>query len=65
MGYDPELPKGKIRLIENPKKYIEEYLAKKAKSGEFVKKQQLETEKKVITPIIRRQLASMRAIIKG
>jgi len=41
MGYDPELPDNKIRLIENPKKYIEEYLARKVKNHELVKKKQI------------------------
>ena len=31
MGYDPQLPDGKIRLIENPLNYINEYLTKKTK----------------------------------
>lgn len=64
MGYDPELPDNKIRLVENPKKYIEEYLAKKVKNRELVKKSQNETEKKEITPIIRRQLQSVKQTLK-
>lgn len=64
MGYDPELPDGKIRLIENPLEYIKEYLAKKGRHKELVKKLNNETEKKSITPIIRRQLQSMRQTLK-
>ena len=65
MGFDKELPDGKIRLIENPKKYIEEYLAKKAKNSEIVPKTELETSKKQISPIIRRQLGSIKQSLKN
>lgn len=65
MGYDPELPDNKIRLVEDPKKYIEEYLTKKIKNHELVKKSQNEVEKKPITPIIRRQLQSMKKTLKN
>lgn len=64
LGYDPELPDGKIRLIENPKKYIEEYLAKKVRNSELVPKTDLEPQKKPISPIIRRQLGSIRQTLK-
>jgi hypothetical protein len=64
LGYDPELPDGKIRLIENPKKYIEEYLAKRVKDNEIVQKSQLETEKKPVSPIIRRQLGYIKQTLK-
>jgi len=63
MGYDPELPDGKIRLIENPKKYIEEYLTKKAKDRELVKKDALEMSKK-INPILMKQLKSIKQTLK-
>lgn len=65
MGYDPELPDGKIRLIENPLEYIKEYLAKKGKSKELVKKTNNESEKKSISPIIKRQLQSMKHTLKN
>jgi hypothetical protein len=65
LGYDKELPDGKIRLIENPKKYIEEYLAKKAKPREFVKKSELEYPKKNINPILLKQLASIKQSLKN
>lgn len=64
LGYDPELPDGKMRLIENPLNYINEYLAKKSKKTELVKKSQNETEKKPITPIIKRQLSSIKQTLK-
>ena len=65
MGYPEELEgTGKIRLIENPKKYIEEYLAKKMKDNELVKKDQLETSRKTINPIILKQLKSMKQTLK-
>ena len=65
LGYDPELPDGKIRLIEDPKKYIKEYLAKKTNDSELVPKSQLETQKKVISPIIKRQLGSIKQSLKN
>lgn len=65
MGYDPNLPDGKMRLIENPLEYIKEYLAKKSQNKELVKKNQNETEKKPITPIIKRQLQSMKQTLKN
>jgi hypothetical protein len=65
LGYDKELPDGKIRLIENPKKYIEEYLAKKGSDSELVQKAQIETQKKVVSPIIRRQLGSIKQSLKA
>ena len=64
LGYDENLPDGKIRLIENPKKYIEEYLAKKHKNDELVKKSQLERTKVPISPIIKRQLGSIKQTLK-
>ena len=65
LGFDDELPDGKIRLIENPKKYIEEYLAKRGKSNELVKKQPGEGTKKPISPIIKRQIQSIKQTLKA
>jgi len=65
MGYDPELPDGKMRLIENPKKYIEEYLAKKSKNGGIVPKQTVDAIKKEINPIIKRQLGNIKQTLKS
>jgi len=64
MGYDPELPDGKLRLIENPKKYIEEYLSKKAQNHELVKKQGEEQVKKDVNPMIKRQLTTIKQTLK-
>jgi hypothetical protein len=65
LGFDDDLPEGEIRLVENPLKYIEEYLTKKGRDGELVKKHPIESAKKVITPIIRRQLGSMKQALKS
>ena len=64
MGYDPELPDGKLRLIENPKKYIEEYLSMKSKNRELVKKRDIENLKKDINPIVKKQLAAIKKSLK-
>jgi len=64
MGYDPQLPDGKMRLIENPLEYIKEYLAKRSKNPELVKKYNLDAEKKPLSPIIKRQLQSMKQTLK-
>jgi len=65
MGYDPTLPDGKMRLIEDPIQYIGEYLTKKVKSREFVKKSELECPKKNINPILLKQLASIKQSLKN
>ena len=65
MGYDPQLPDGKIRLIENPLNYINEYLTKKTKRSELVKKSNNNIDKKTINPIIRRQLKSIKQTLKN
>jgi hypothetical protein len=63
MGYDKKLPKDKVRLVENPKKYMEEYiesvLSKKAKDNEIVSKSE-QTEEKEINPIVLKQLKSLK-----
>jgi hypothetical protein len=64
LGYDKELPDGKIRLIENPKKYIEEYLAQKSKDRDFVSKAELEKQKKELNPILIKQLKSVKQSLK-
>jgi hypothetical protein len=65
MGYDPELPDGKIRLIENPKKYIEEYLAKKSKVNDLVKKKvPSPLIKKEVSPVIKRQLKTIKQTLR-
>jgi len=57
MGYDEQLPDEKVRLVETPKKFIEEYieslLSKKNKPNDIVEKDNVE---KNVTPIIKKQL---------
>lgn len=61
MGYDKDLPDEKIRLVENPKKFMEEYLesvlSKKNKDNEIVSK---EKDLKEVNPIIKRQIGSLK-----
>jgi hypothetical protein len=61
MGYDKELPDDKIRLIENPKKYIEDFLEtilpKKNNENELVSKG---NENKEISTIIQKQIKSLK-----
>ena len=63
MGYDSDLPNGKIRLIENPKEYIKEYLDNllktKAKNNELVDK-----TREINNPIIKKQLNSLKQTLK-
>jgi hypothetical protein len=66
MGYDEELPPGKVRLIENPKKFIEEYiesiLAKRTNSEDVLEKDG-ETEKEP-NPIIKKQIEVLKQTLK-
>lgn len=61
MGYDEDLPDDKVRLIENPKKFMEEYiesvLKNKNKPNDLVKKSE---EVKEVSPIIKRQIKSLK-----
>ena len=63
MGYDKKLPEDKVRLVENPKKFMEEYiesvLSKRAKDNEIVSKDE-QTEEKEINPIVLKQLKSLK-----
>jgi hypothetical protein len=66
MGYDKKLPKDKVRLVENPKKYIEEYinsvvLPKKNDYNDIIKKNKTEE----INPIIKKQLNSLKTSLKS
>lgn len=71
MGYDEELPEDKVRLVENPKKFIEEFiesiLAKKNSENEFVKKgeEKESKQKREISPIVKRQLFSLKDSLKS
>ena len=64
MGYDKNLPDDKVRLVENPKKFMEEYiesiLKKKTSDSEIVSKEGEQTEEKEINPIILKQLKSLK-----
>jgi hypothetical protein len=62
MGYDQKLPEDKVRLVENPKKFMKDYmetvLTKKNTDDDIVS-----SEKKELNPIIRRQLSSLRTTL--
>lgn len=63
MGYDKKLPDDKLRLVENPKKYIEEFIesiiAKRNKDNDI-----LNSTNKEINPIVKRQLNSLKETMK-
>lgn len=63
MGYDENLPNDKVRLVENPKKFMEEYiesiLSKKNTSNDIVSKEET-MEEKEINPIVLKQLNSLK-----
>ena len=67
MGYDKELPDDKVRLVENPKKFMEEYiesiLKKKNEDSELVKKEE-EVEEVELNPIVKKQLKSLKNSMK-
>ncbi len=64
MGYDKNLPDDKVRLVENPKKYIQDYLEsiipKKSKNKEIVKKYKDDSDDDEINPIILKQIKSLK-----
>ena len=64
MGYDENLPDDKVRLVENPKKYMEEYIESilkgRSKDNDVLEKEKEEVEPKEIHPIIKRQLNSLK-----
>lgn len=59
IGYDPKLPEDKVRLVENPKKFIEEYIeslmSKKTNENDIVT-----NEVKEISPIVKKQIKSLK-----
>lgn len=63
-GYDENLPDDKVRLIENPKEYIRDYvesvLNKKTNSDDFVKKDQTEDIDTELEPIIKKQISALK-----
>ncbi len=68
MGYDKKLPEDKVRLVENPKKLMEEYLesvlSKKSKDNDIVSQEE-EIEEKEINPIILKQVKSLKNTLKS
>jgi hypothetical protein len=65
LGYEENLPDDKVRLVENPRKFIEEYLesllAKKTAQSDIVQNDQdEEEEEKEINPIILKQIRSLK-----
>jgi hypothetical protein len=66
MGYDEELPNDQVRLVENPKKFIEEFiesiLSNRSKENDIVNSNQ---EMKEINPIIKRQITSLKDTLKN
>ncbi len=67
MGYDKKLPDDKVRLVENPKKFMEEYieslLRKKNEDSDLVKKDE-EIEEVELNPIVKKQLKSLKNSMK-
>jgi hypothetical protein len=66
MGYDEELPNDQVRLVENPKKFIEEFiesiLSNRSEENDIVNANQ---EMKEINPIIKRQITSLKDTLKN
>jgi len=66
MGYESDYPNGKIRLIENPRQFVEDYLEsiipKKSKENDVVEKD--DVEPKPINPIIKKQINVLKQTLK-
>jgi hypothetical protein len=69
MGYDEKLPDNMVRLVENPKKFMEEYiesiLKNKSKQNDVLEKEKPETEPKEVNPIVKRQIFSLKNTMKS
>jgi hypothetical protein len=69
MGYDEKLPDNMVRLVENPKKFMEEYiesiLKSKSKQNDVLEKEKPETESKEVSPIVKRQIFSLKNTMKS
>jgi hypothetical protein len=69
MGYDENLPEPMVRLVENPKKFMEEYLESiiksKSKQNDVLEKEKPETESKEINSVVKRQLFSLNKTMKS
>jgi hypothetical protein len=64
IGYDKKLPKDKVRLVENPKKFVEDYIESiiytKSNLNDIVQKQEDDEDEKEISPIILKQINSLK-----
>jgi hypothetical protein len=67
LGFDPSLPDDKVRLVENPKKFMEEYidnlLKQKGKDNDVISKEE-EVEEVEINPIVAKQIKSLKNSMK-
>jgi hypothetical protein len=67
LGYSEELPGDQVIMVENPKKYIEEYidelLKKRNQNDDLVSKDE-EIEEIEINPIVKRQIQSLKNSMK-
>ena len=67
-GYDEDLEGDKVRLIENPNKYIEDYVEsiinKKTDSNDLIKKDQYEDVDQELEPIIKKQISALKKTLK-
>lgn len=65
LGYDKDLPNGKVRLIELTKKSLDEYIdnliSKRSKDKDLVKSDQQEE----LNPIIKKQIKSLKDTLKN
>lgn len=68
MGYDPNLPDDKVRLVENPRKFMEEYiesiLKQKGKDNDIISKDNEIEEDVEINPIVQKQIKSLKNSMK-
>lgn len=67
LGYDKNLPQDKVRLVENPKKYIEDFIEtiipKKTTENEVLAKENDELVE--IDPIIKKQVKALKNTLKS
>lgn len=67
-GYDDDLGGDKVRLVENPKKYIEDYVEsiinKKTDNNDLIKKDQYEDVDQELEPIIKKQISALKKTLK-
>lgn len=68
LGYKEELPDDKIIVVENPKKFIEEYidelLKNKTKNNEILSNED-EIEEEELNPIVKKQIKSLKNTLKS